>query len=399
MWNRRFVSLCLILIAAGLVTAPTQLLLPVYVEDVLGKTVWFAAKLRAIPIALGGLFALVGGALSDRFGRKLTVILGLTGALVVGGVFISKQPLLILGILCYQGVASGLSTAGGQSYLISSVNAARLGLATAIYFLSGTFGMAIGNAIGGELIARFGYGVVGIGAILMMGAIILAAILFLPDLPRNLPPAGGGERPPKRGKQESLTQMLTGYRQLLRRREMRLLLGMRFLPTYYWGTVNLLMPVLINRAAGVKMAGYYGTLSLVFASLCQILTGRVCDAIGTRIPAFVTTCLIALSAGLIALSVNSVVLLYASGILGAGAAWSLSVTMPRFINEFSDADEKGHGVGITHLAWSAGFLSGQVVSGWLEAASVSTPFVIAGGLVTISAGLALRLWLYVKTEN
>ena len=107
MWNRQFISLCLILLAAGLVTSPIELLFPVYVEEILGKTVWFAALLRAIPIALGGLFALVGGALSDRLGRKSTLILGMTGALVVGVVFISKQPLLIWGVLCYQGIASG----------------------------------------------------------------------------------------------------------------------------------------------------------------------------------------------------------------------------------------------------------------------------------------------------
>ena len=97
MWNRQFITLCLILLAAGLVTAPIELLFPVYVEEALGKTVWFAALLRAVPIALGGLFALVGGALSDRLGRKSTLILGMTGALVVGVVFISKQPLLIWG--------------------------------------------------------------------------------------------------------------------------------------------------------------------------------------------------------------------------------------------------------------------------------------------------------------
>ena len=141
------------------------------------------------------------------------------------------------------------------------------------------------------------------------------------------------------------------------------------------------------------MAAYYGTLSLLFAALCKVLTGRICDAIGHRLPAFVANCLIALSALGIALSVNSTIGLYVFGILGAGVAWSLSTTMPRFINEFCGAEEKGRGVGITHLAWSVGLLFGQLIGGKLESISVPLPFFVAAGLVVISAGLALALWL------
>ena len=383
MWNRQFVFLSLILLGEGIVTSPIQLLFPVYVVHALGESARYAAMLRALPILLGGVFALVGGVFSDRVGRKQTLILGMTGALVVGGVFITQQPLLILGILCYQGIASGFRTAGGQSYLISSVDASRLGLATAIYFLCMTFGGAIGSAIAGELIDRFGYRVVGVGAIPLIGLLITIAILFLPSLPKSI----------ASHHQESFAQTVKGYRKILRHRGMRLLLAIRFLPTYYWGTVSLLIPILVYRSSGVKMAAYYGTLSLLFAALCKILTGCICDAIGHRLPAFVANCLIALSAIGIALSVNSTVGLYVFGILGAGVAWSLSTTMPRFINEFCGAEEKGRGVGIKHFAWSVGLLFGQLISGTLESISVSLPFFVAAGLVVISAGLALALWL------
>ena len=382
MWNRQFITLCLILVVAGAATAPIQLLFPVYVEDALGKTVFFAALLQVIPIALGGLFALVGGAFSDRLGRKSTLIIGMTGALVVGGVFISKQPLLIWGILCYQGIASGFRTAGGQSYLISAVDPDRLGFGAAVYFLTYTFGGAVGNAIGGQLIARLGYGVVGVGAICIVSLLILAALMFLPSLPGR----------PESSERESFVQILSGYRKMVRRREMRLILGMRFLPTYSWGTVSLLLPVLIKRATGVEMVGYFGALRDLFASCCQLVSGRICDAVGPRITALTGTCLVVLSVGLIALYTNSTFWLYAAGIFGAGAAWSISVTMPRFVDEFSTAEEKGRGVGVTHLAWSSGFLSGKVVGGGLESVHVSLPFVVASGLVMVSAILAFRLW-------
>ncbi len=389
MWNRQFIPLCLILLAAGLVTAPIELLFPVYVEDVLGKTVWFAALLRAVPIALGGLFALVGGAFSDRLGRKPTLILGMTGGLIVGVVFLSKQPLLILGILCYQGVASGFRTAGGQSYLIGAVDPNWLGFAAAVYFLTYTFGGSVGNAIGGELIARFNYGVVGGGAIFVMFLLILAALILLPGLPRST----------KDTARKSFVQTLAGYCKMLRRREIRLLLGMRFLPTYYWGTVSLLLPVLIKRTAGIKIAGYYGASRDLFAACCQLLSGRICDIVGARITALVATCLVALSVILVTLYTSSTVILYAAGVFGAGAAWSISITMPSFIDEFSTTEEKGRGVGITHLAWSSGFLSGHVVSGRLESVHAPLPFAVAGGLVVISAILAFRLWMSGKVKR
>ena len=387
MWNRQFITLCLILLAAGLVTAPIELLFPVYVEEALGKTVWFAALLRAVPIALGGLFALVGGALSDRLGRKSTLILGMTGALVVGIVFISEQPLLIWGVLCYQGIASGFRIAGGQSYLISAVDAHRLGLGAAVYFLTYTFGGSVGSAIGGELIDRFNYGVVGGGTIIVMVLLILAALILLPRLPH-----GNNER-------KSFTQMLVGYGEMLRRREVRLLLGMRFLPTYFWGTVSLLLPVLIARTAGVRLAGYYGASRDLFAACCQLISGRICDTVGAKPTAFVATCLVALSAILITVNTDSTILLFMLGVFSAGVAWSVSITMPRLIDEFFETEEKGRGVGITHLAWSSGFLSGHMVGGRLESVSISLPFAVAAGTVVISAALAFELWRSGKVKR
>lgn len=388
MWNHKFILLCLILFGAGVVTAPIELLFPVYVEDALGESAWFTARLKAIPILLGGLFALVGGVLSDRFGRRRTLIVGMTGALVAGAVFITRNPLIILGILCYQGVASGFKTAGGQSYLIESVDEDHLGLATAVYFLTMTLSGAIGNAVAGELIERFGYTVVGICIIPLVALLIIAAILFLPNLQ-----GGASEH-----RRESFVQMLVGYIKMLLRREMWLLLGIRFLPTYFWGTVSLLLPLLIYRLTGVKTVAYYGTLSLLFAALCKILTGRICDAIGHRLPAFVANCLISLIAFGLAFSVNSVILLYVFGILASGIAWSLSTTMPRFINELCRLEEKGRGVGITHLAWSSGFLLGQLIGGYLESVNVALPFGVAGVAVASSAVFAFLLWRS-KNEN
>lgn len=182
MWTRGFISLCIIVFVIGLITGPVHWFFPVYAEKVLGEKALFAGLLRAIPIGLGGITALIGGTLSDRFGRKPTLLIGMTGAVVIGGLFTTQIPLFLLGILCYEGIASGFKTAGGQSYLISSVPPKRLGLATGLYFISSTIGNAVGNAIAGEIIERINYRAFGTGAVFLSSLLFVGACLFLPRL-------------------------------------------------------------------------------------------------------------------------------------------------------------------------------------------------------------------------
>ena len=386
MWASGFMLLCLVVFVIGLVTGPVLMLFPVYAEEILEEDALFAALLRALPIGLGGISALIGGSLSDRFGRKLTLLLGMTGAIAVGGLFTTQTPLFIWGILCYEGIASGFKTAGGQSYLISAVPPNKLGLATALYFISTTLGSALGSAMAGEVIARIGYRVFGGSAVLLVGILFLGACLFLPKISQEYRSVRE-----KRGK-TSLINAFQAYMDLTRRREMRMLIGLRLLPTYYWGSVNLLMPVLISRIAGIKTTGYYGAMSLLFAFGCQLATGKICDTVGHRAPAFVSAATVTLLAFGVAFFHKSLVALEIFGVLGTGAAWALSTTIPRFINEFTAPDEKGHGVGMTHLAWSAGFLAGYVASGFLVNLSVQIPFLVAGIFLMGSTAIAYRLW-------
>ena len=364
------------------------MLFPVYAERILEETALFAALLRALPIGLGGVSALIGGTLSDRFGRKPTLLIGMTGAVVIGGLFTTQTPLFLWGILCYEGIASGFKTAGGQSYLISAVPPNRLGWATGWYFISMTLGTAVGSAIAGEVIDRTTYSVFGTGAVILAGVLFVGGCLFLPQLAGQR----ASESRRERGGIWKSTLNVAAYLDLSRRRDMRMLIGLRIFPTYYWGSVNLLMPILIERIAGVKATGYYGAFSLLFAFGCQLAVGRICDVVGHRAPAVVANAIVTLLAFGVAFFHDSLIALEVYGILGAGAAWSLSTTIPRFINEFTEPHEKGHGVGLTHLAWSTGFLIGYVASGFLINISIHVPFIVAGIFLICSTGIAYRLW-------
>ena len=110
MGSRQLWILCAILFGLGLISQPIQYLFPKYMEDTLSQRLWIAGLLRAIPIGLGGISALLAGSLCDRFGRKLTLVLGITGGFLVGFVFTSRSAMVILVVLCMQGIASGYSS-------------------------------------------------------------------------------------------------------------------------------------------------------------------------------------------------------------------------------------------------------------------------------------------------
>ena len=251
-----------------------------------------------------------------------------------------------------------------------------------------TVGSAVGSAIAGEVIDRIDYSTFGIGAVILAGLLFIGACFFLPQLAQQQSSNDQGKRD---GIWKS-TLNVSAYLDLTRRRNIQMLIGLRVFPTYYWGSVNLLMPILIARIAGVKATGYYGAMSLLFAFGCQLVVGRVCDAIGHRAPALVANAIVTLLAFGVAFFHDSLIALEVFGILGAGAAWGLSTTIPRFINEFTEPHEKGHGVGLTHLAWSTGFLLGYVASGFLINFSIHVPFIVAGIFLIFSTGITYKLF-------
>ena len=228
--------------------------------------------------------------------------------------------------------------------------------------------------------------VFGVSSMIFSGFLFLGAFLYLPQVRQIIHNVDQNQR----GIWKS-TLNLEKYIDLCRRSNIRMLICLRVFPTYYWGSVNLLMPILIDQIGGNRVTGYYGALSLLFAFACQLVTGKICDAKGHRIPALVANIVVTLLTFGLVFFHNSLVELELFGILGAGAAWALSTTIPRFINEFTTRQEKGHGVGLTHLAWSTGFLLGYVASGYLLKISTHLPFLVAVIFLICSSSISYNL--------
>ncbi len=388
-WVGPFLSLVALLFLNDMVSGPGRGLLPVYGEAVLKRPPYFTSMLVSLQVIFGAVSAFIGGALSDALGHKRALILGLSGVPLVGLGFVVHSPFALVLFWTYIGFAFGLLTVGRQSYMMATVPSANLGTATALVFFGLTMGNALGNYLSAPVLDNFGFGA--LGMIMTVVALVALIIGF-----RVLPEVG------KHPRSTSAGATLTGYREVLCRRPVQLLAILRLVPTAYWGTAQLLMPLLIYRAAGTASASaYYGTVTLLFASACQLMAGRVADRWGVRVPVVVLTCLIATFSVLTGLFSDSIVGLYVLGMLGAGAAWSLSVTIPGVVHGIVPKEEHGRTLGFTHVAWCTGSLIGTQVGGWLVDVNSGLPFLIMGalGLLAIAAAVGLGPWLRAGTPE
>lgn len=375
--HSRFILFWAVSLLVGMLNAPVNSLLPVYMEAESQASPLLSAGLRSTFLLLGGFFAVPAGYLCDRLGVRTTYVIGVSGTVAAGAVFLTQDVTSLFLLCVYIGVATGISTTAGQAYLIHATPRASMGLGSAAYFLGMTLGSAVGNRLTGEIAEGYGFKLVGLSII--VGAVVITVLmaLVLPELER-----------PTRSSQEPKLRSLD----LLRRREIRLLLAVRFLPTCYWGAATLLIPLLIYRTSeSLSSAANYSAFSLVIASIGQVSAGRLADKYGARIPTLIASSLVAISAIGTGIWVDSTGGLYLFGTLGAVSAWSVSTMMPRLIDSVSSMVERGRVVGTAHFAWSLGMLIGSLWAGRAVEWDPRLPFLslAVGCVVTVALFVAL----------
>ncbi len=135
--------------------AGTIILMPFYLENVLGYDTQSVGFLLAIvPIALG-ITAPISGAMSDRFGTRPITVLGLA-ILVVGFVAVStlSPETTALGyVLRFLpiGIGIGIFQSPNNSAVMGAVPRERLGIASGLLAITRTLGQSVGIAALGAL--------------------------------------------------------------------------------------------------------------------------------------------------------------------------------------------------------------------------------------------------------
>ena len=128
--------------------SPTQALLAAYVDGFLRQPPRLTAAVNAIKMACSAIFALVGGVVADRVGRRAALVIGLILAISGAFLLVAETPWHLLALAVIAGTSAGFVSTGGQSYLLAVSPAQRLGTATAAYFLGRTASQALGGVCG-----------------------------------------------------------------------------------------------------------------------------------------------------------------------------------------------------------------------------------------------------------
>jgi MFS family permease len=154
------------------------------------------------------------------------------------------------------------------------------------------------------------------------------------------------------------------------------------------------MPLLLYRITGSEApAGIYTSVSLVVSAVCQLGAGRLVDRIGVHRPILIALGLVTAAALLQGALAGNLLPLAAAGLLGAGAAWSISITMTTLVQQMSAEETRSRLLGITHVAWSGGFLAGNVMAGFVDriARRPDLAFYLSAGGCALALLCALRV--------
>jgi MFS family permease len=363
--------------AGGLRDMPLGSFFPIFLQEKLGLAPVTITSVVAGAQVAGMLAALLGGALTARLGSKRVILTSL-GLSVLGCLAFQARALWLVALLWFfNGAGVALAYVGGSTYLTRVSARGALGILSAFFALSMTFGGALGNPLAGVLIEQSGFGAYAWLGVGVSAAVLLLLSLLMQDL-RDQPGAPVTV-------QAKSNASVRGMLAIARQDNVRRVIVLRCLPTFFYGMLVVLIPLLLNQLSGSKvLVAAYGTTNLVVASLAQLAAGRAADRWGARGPSLAAYCVL-IAAGLgLALSAGTVWGLYAFGVLGIAAAWSLSTMMFLWVNDGVARGDHPPTFGLLHAVWSLSMIAGSLFGGWFVARLPGLPFLI-GGLANLAS--------------
>jgi DHA1 family inner membrane transport protein len=377
--------LILVQMTGGMRDMPTFAFFLIYLQEQIGLTPSAISGVVAGGQFASMLAALLGGAITAHLGSKWVLAGGLILAGLSSLVFQIHWLWLVVLLWLIGGAGSAILTVGGASYLTRLTDRGALGILSALYVLSITIGGAVGNPIAGVLIEQRGFGAFGWAATgLAIISVLIVTVLLPHQHDQSTEPA-------------SARTFLSTSLSAAHNKKAQLLIGMRCLPTIFYGMSLVLIPLLLNTLSGSKvMVAAYGTTALIVASCAQLLAGRAADRWGARLPTLVGYSALIIAGIGLALTAGTVWGLFIFGVIGVAAAWSLSAMMYVWVTDGISKAEHPSTFGMLHAVWSFSMISGSVLGGWFVLTTPGLPFLLAGLLN--GGSLLLTVAYYRSTE-
>jgi MFS family permease len=371
--------LILVQVIVGVRDLPQMAFFVIYLNERLHLSTVTISGIAGAAQIVGMLTALAGGTIANRIGSKWMIACGLALSGLGSLAFQAASPVVAAGLWFISGAGMALTTVGSASYLTQISARGRLGILAAFFALSMTAGGALGNPLAGFVIERYGYAAISWVAVGITVAVVLVVTLMMSNL-RSLDgeTVGVGEKPPAHAPGREILAAA-------RLASVRYLVVLRCLPTIFYGLLLVLVPLLLNELSGSKaLVAAYGTTNLIIASAAQLVAGRAADRWGARRPTQVAYSVMILSGLGLALVSGKVWGVFAFGVVGIAAAWSLSTLMYLWVNDGVAKANHPITFGLLHAVWSLSMTAGSLLSGLSAITRPGLPFLVAG-LVNIAS--------------
>lgn len=329
----------------------------------------------------GVLLKLPGGALSDRYGRRRLLRVGLLAFALPPFLYPFVTDLTVLTALR---VVHGLATALFAPTALAAVAElfpGRRGAALGWYTASTQAGALLGPLLGGWL----AYGAGMNAAFVAAGAAGCVALVLLTGLPLEAPPSGA--RPA--GLRDLLGEMRAGLRALAGHRCLLVASATEGTRMVASGALMAFLPIY-----GLTVGMNPGEVGLLFGAqglvsfLSKPATGRASDRLGRRPLILIGLLVCAGSIALMPHAAGLASLLALAACFGLGEA-VVTTSTAALVADLSDARSLGAGMGVRGAVVDVGHAAGPLLGGFLIAGVG-----YAGAFAVIAAGQAVAALLF-----
>lgn len=342
----------------------------------------YAAAFHVSPAAIGFLvtsFSLlqlvavpVWGGISDRFGRRPVLIVGLVGSTasyVLFAIAGSYWALLVSRIVAG---AMGATIGVAQAYIADITPPERRAHAMGILGAAFAMGFILGPALGG-ILSTHSYSSAGVVAAALCAANALAALAWLPETT-------------KRQATRRLGRVPLGA--------LAAPLAASFFVTAAFAVIHVTLPLFgrdVWRDSTRQMGMLFAYMGIVSAVVQGGLVGRLAARVGEKRVAAAGGLLLAIGLALVPVASGRAALYAALGALAAGSALA-TPSVYAVVSRRASASQQGAALGITQTASTLGRIVGPTIAGFLIGTSgLRAPF-WAGALLGL-LGMVAALFL------
>ena len=342
----------------------------------------YAATFGVSPAAIGLLvtsFSLlqlvavpVWGGLSDRFGRRPVLIVGLVGSTASYLMFAFAHTYMVLLVSRIVAGAMGATVGVGQAYIADVTAPERRAQALGMLGAAFALGFILGPAVGG-ILAAHRYADAGLVAAALCAANALAALAWLPETPQHR-----AARPRERVRLAPLAAALAAS----------------LLLTAGWAVIHVTLPLFgrdVLHDTTRRMGMLFAYMGVVSAIVQGGLVGRLAPRLGERRLAVTGALLLAVGLALVPVTAGTGWFLPVLGVLSAGSALA-GPSVYAVVSRSATSGQQGTALGLSQTASTLGRIVGPSVAGFLIGArGINSPF--WAGAVLALLGMVAALFL------